>query len=109
MIFLERGRRGDPTMHIDNTYLTNRTVGQPEDLSPAADAPRRPDAPVPPLPDVSVHVPSPELLQLLARVRQAPEVREEVLQRVAQKLATGYYHSDEAAEQTAEAILRAGE
>jgi hypothetical protein len=95
-------------MHIDNTYLTNRTVGQPDEAAAAAEAARRPGAPGQPVSDASVHVPSPELLELVARVRQAPEVRAEVLQRVKQRLSGGYYLTPDAAAQTADAILRAG-
>ncbi len=96
-------------MHIDNTYLTNRTVGQPEEASPAADASRKSPAPGLPGADASAHVRSSELLELLARVRQAPEVRPEVLRRAAQRLASGYYNTRQAAEQTAEAFLNAGD
>jgi hypothetical protein len=95
-------------MHIDNTYLTNRTVGQPEQPTPAPDATTRAAANGPP-PEVSSHVPSPELLDLLGRVRQEPEVRPDVLARVAQRLSSGYYLSRQAATDTAEAIQNARE
>ena len=91
-------------MHIDKSYLTNRTVGQPEEATAPADAPRRGAVPVPP-PEASLHVPSAELVALVARVVQEPEVRPEVLQRVAQRLASGYYLTRDAAERTAEAFL----
>jgi hypothetical protein len=49
------------------------------------------------------------LLDLLARVRQTPEVRPDVLARVAGRLASGYYLSRQAATDTAEAIQAARE
>jgi len=93
-------------MQIDNTYLTNRTIGQP-DPSVAASAGRPPIAAPPAA--ASSHVPSPELLDLLARVRQAPSVREAVLAQVAQRLQSGYYLNRAAAEQAADAIQKAQE
>ncbi len=93
-------------MHIDNTYLTNRTVGQSEQPTPAPDATKS-AAPAAQQPAASTHVPSQELLELLDQVRQTPEVRPEVLQRVAQRLASGYYSTRQAAEQTADAIQKA--
>lgn len=96
-------------MHIDNTYLTNRTVGQPEQPAATPDATNRPGAAAPPASAASTHVPSPELLEFLARVKVAPEVRQEVIDRVAQRLATGYYLTRDAAETTAEAVQNAQE
>ena len=90
-------------MQIDNTYLTNRRVGRPDEAAAGGEPIRRGEPQA--LPDASVHVPSPELLELMARVEQAPEVRPEVLERVAQRLASGFYLTREAAEQTAD-ILR---
>ncbi len=93
-------------MQIDNTYLTNRTVGQP-DPSQAASAGRPGVAG--PTAAASSHIPSPELLDLLAQVRESPSVREEVVNQVAQRLQSGYYISRAAAEQTADAIQNAQE
>jgi hypothetical protein len=94
-------------MHIDNTYLTNRTIAQPEQPAVTQDAASRAAANGPPA--ASSHVPSPELLDLLARVKQEPEVRPDVLARVAQRLASGYYLSRQAATDTAEAVQNARE
>jgi hypothetical protein len=95
-------------MYIDNTYLTNRTIGQPEPSAPTPDASSRLAATGSPPADSS-HVPSVELQLLVAQVQQAPDVRPDVLARVAQRLASGYYLSRDAAEQTAEAIQNAQE
>lgn len=97
-------------MHIDNSsYLTNRPLGQSEEASATPDTTKRPAATGPTPHAVSSHVRSPELLEMLARVNHAPEVRPEVLQRAAQRLASGYYLSRQAAEETASAILESGD
>jgi hypothetical protein len=90
-------------MHLDNTYLTNRTVGRSEQPTPTAGAASRAAARGAAAAD-SAHVASAELQALLARVRQAPDVRPEVVARVAQRLASGYYLSRDAAAQTADAL-----
>jgi hypothetical protein len=50
---------------------------------------------------------SPELTRLIDLVRQQPDVREDVLAAVRQRLAAGAYDTPEAADQTARAILGA--
>jgi hypothetical protein len=95
-------------MHIDNTYLTNRTLGPTEQPAATPDAAKAAAAGTTPA-DVSAHVRSPELLDLLDQVRQTPQVRKEALQRVVDKLASGAYLTRQAALQTAEAIRQAQE
>jgi hypothetical protein len=73
-----------------------------------ADTSRRAETQGPSASDASLHVPSPELVDLLSRVKETPQVRQEVLQRVARRLASGYYSTPDAAEKTAEAIQKAG-
>ncbi len=51
------------------------------------------------------HVRSPELLRLSEELHRIPEVREEVVARVAEKLAQGDYDTRDAAIKTAESIL----
>jgi hypothetical protein len=92
-------------MHIDNTYLTNRTIVQTEDLAPATDTSRRPPTVAPD--DSSSHIPSAELLGLVARVKQDAEIRPDVIARVTSRLSGGYYQSPEAVAKTVEAILQA--
>jgi hypothetical protein len=93
---------------MDNTYLTNRTLGPTEQPAAASDGTKAGSAGAAPA-DISAHVPSPELLDLLDQVRETPEVRKEALQRVVEKLATGAYLTRQAALQTAEAIRNAQE
>ena len=90
-------------MHIDNTYLTNRTLGQTSGTPYATSGSEATQSSALPPPNSS-HVPSSELLDLLDQVQQTPQVRPQALQRVAQRLASGYYLTRDAAEQTAEAI-----
>jgi hypothetical protein len=94
-------------MHIDNTYLTNRSLGPTEQPAAAPDAAKAAAGAAPA--DVSAHVPSPELLDLLDQLRQTPEVRKEAMQRVAEKLASGAYLTRQAALQTAAAIRQAAD
>jgi hypothetical protein len=96
--------RRSEAMHIDNTYLTNRTVGQPDQPAAPTDATTRSPAGTPLSPAASAHVPSPELLDLLVRVQRAPQVRSDVLARVTQRLANGYYKTRAAATKTADAL-----
>lgn len=92
-------------MHIDNTYLTNRTLGQTSGTP--SPAPSTESASSSEATAVSSHVPSAELLDLLDQVQQTPQVRQAVVQRAAARLASGYYLTRDAAEQTAEAIQQA--
>jgi hypothetical protein len=96
-------------MHMDNTYFRNRTPGQAEQPAATPEATKGPAIVGPPSPATSTHVPSPELLDLVDRVKQTPEVRAEVLQRVRQRLASGHYLTRKAAVQTAEAFQTAQE
>jgi hypothetical protein len=94
-------------MHVDNTYLTNRTAGQAEQLAATPDASKRAGARDSASPSGSTPVASRELLDLADQLRQTPEVRREAVQRVAQRLASGFYSTRAAAAETAEAIQRA--
>ncbi len=99
-------------MRIDNTYLQNAEVPQQTKAGRAArstaahqaadtaDTAGRPN-------DQSEHVPSPELQHYAALVQQEPEVRDDRLQAVAQRLRQGYYSTPASAQQTAAAILKA--
>ena len=96
-------------MHIDNTYLTNRTLSQTEQPAATPDAASRAAAGAQPPTASSAQVPSAELLDLIDRVKKAPQVRQDVLARVAQRLSSGYYNTRAAATKTAEAIQNAQE
>jgi hypothetical protein len=71
----------------------------PSDAKPAAAAPGADAA--------GDFVRSAELTRLIDLVRQQPDVREDVLAAVRQRLAAGAYDTPEAADQTARAILGA--
>jgi hypothetical protein len=90
--------RIDPS-NLSGTPISAADAGQP--ASPAAPGAQS----TPAVDDRSQHLPSPELQQLTAAVRNLPEVREDVVQRVAGQLAAGQYLTPEAAEQTAQAML----
>jgi hypothetical protein len=93
-------------MHIDNTYLTNRTLSQTSTTEPPVPSNDTTPSGLP-APVSSSHVPSPELLDLLDQVRQVPEVRREAVMRAVQRVASGYYLNRAAAEQAAESIQNA--
>ncbi|MCA9168574.1 MAG: flagellar biosynthesis anti-sigma factor FlgM [Planctomycetales bacterium] len=48
---------------------------------------------------------SPEIARLAEKVRRSPEVRPEQVARAQQRLASGYYLTQEAAEQTADKLM----
>ena len=54
------------------------------------------------------YTPSPELTRLLDLVRDQPDVRENRIQEVTARLASGYYSTPQSAAETADAILAEG-
>ncbi len=98
-------------MRIDNTYLKNLEVPSNSTASGAARSAetRSSGETANSLQSPSQHVPSPELLRYLGRLQETPEVRSEELARVAARLQQGHYTTGEAAQQTADAILKAAE
>ncbi|GIW78959.1 MAG: hypothetical protein KatS3mg105_0766 [Gemmatales bacterium] len=54
----------------------------------------------------SSHIRSEELQRLIDGVKELPEVRNDVLARVSERLKTGFYFTPQAADQVAQAILR---
>lgn len=96
-------------MRIDNIYLKNLEVPSRAVSSGAAGSAesRQSSTTANSLQAASEHVPSPELLRYLGRLDETPEVRQQHLARVASRLRQGYYSTPEAAQQTAEAILKA--
>jgi len=95
-------------MRITNSYLSKPQV-DPLGGSAAPQPVTRRAEDAAALDENSRHIPSPELLHLLDQVRKQPAVRSEILQRIAKRLAEGHYLTWTAAEETAEAILRAYE
>ncbi len=57
--------------------------------------------------DASTHAPSAELARLLDSLRQVPQLREEVVREVAQRLSAGELNTRAAVERTVDSILRA--
>ncbi len=91
-------------MRIDNRFqqpAADRTKAPP---SSAAEA-RRPEGATKNVQQPQVYLPTAELQAVLKGVQQQPEVRTEVLKRVSQRLEQGEYLTQDAAEQTAAAIL----
>ncbi|HYV37905.1 MAG TPA: hypothetical protein VE988_19625 [Gemmataceae bacterium] len=92
-------------MRIDNSYLSGLAAGEIRQNAEAADAAPKGEAKV----DSSypLHVPSPELDQLRQLLQASPDVRPDVMARVSLLLQSGYYSSPEAAEKTADSMIRA--
>jgi hypothetical protein len=90
-------------MQINNLYLNSLILGKAGEAAGAEEVERRRKqrATV----EVSRHTPSADLIRWLALVQQQPEIRLEVLDRVAQRLAAGLYLTHNSARQTAEAML----
>ena len=98
-------------MRIDNTYLKNLEVPSNATASGTARSAetRQNGETTNSLQAASQHVPSPELLHYLGQLQDTPEVRSEEIARVASRLHQGHYATAQAAQHTAEAILKAAE
>jgi len=81
-------------------------VGALDDVAAADRASRRPSVGAAIPLETSGHTPAPELVHLLDLLQQTPEIRQDLVQQVAQRLAEGGYQTPAALEQTAEALLR---
>ena len=84
------GRVGGTTAHHKPTDVSNNPS-----TSPSVEGSDKADS----------HTRSPELLRLSELLHRIPEVREDVVARVSQKLAQGDYDNREVAERTAQTIL----
>jgi hypothetical protein len=96
-------------MRIDSLYFTNVPVAKSGATSVEND---NEDSKTPSTSIGKIarsHTPSDELVQVLNRLRELPEVRLEKLEEVAQRLASGYYQTAEANQRTAEAVLNAAD
>jgi len=98
-------------MRIDNPYLKNLEVHQQATAARTARSTEgRPTGATPgSQEDQSAHIPSPELQQYAALLKQEPEVRDDRLRAVAQRLQQGYYATPQSAQQTAAAILKSAD
>jgi hypothetical protein len=94
-------------MEITNRGIASTSVPQPQ-VDAAASASG--DQPVPSVtPNASTYTPSSELVRLLDQVRAQPEVREDRVQAATERLQQGYYNSQTSIDQTAQAMIRAGD
>ncbi|MCS6865770.1 MAG: hypothetical protein RMJ56_14830 [Gemmataceae bacterium] len=92
-------------MRIDPTGaspLSAQPLGAVPPVARAGDSPS-------PVVDGESFMLSADLAALLLAVRQSPEVRAEVIETVAARLAEGLYQSPEAAAEAAHALLNSGE
>lgn len=98
--------KGGTAMRIQNTF-----IGQNVDQSGDVQTPRVPiqqrEATVPVPEQASEHVPAPEVQSLSSQAQQIPEVREDRVTDIGQRLAGGEYLTRDAAVRTADALLAA--
>ncbi len=96
-------------MRIDNSYLSGLTAGETRGSQGPGEAGQKGEARADRAATSSSHVPSPELARLRALLQASPASRSDVLDRVGQRLKSGYYLTQDAAQQTADALLNAAE
>jgi hypothetical protein len=90
-------------------FLANSGATFPEISQAAESQPQGIPTQGPSTAQSSSYFPAPEWLGYLAQVRQQPQIRDDVLAVVAQRIANGAYDTSSAAAQTAAAILAAPE
>jgi hypothetical protein len=94
-------------MRIDNSYLSSLGAGEIRANAETAESGQKGEAKTDTNVQANLHVPSPELSNLRQLVQVSPDVRPDVVARVAQSLAGGYYGTPDAAERTADAMINA--
>jgi hypothetical protein len=94
-------------MRIDNSFLFGSTAGEIRGNQETGAALRTSDTNQGTPTAATLHVPSPELAKLRQLVEASPDTRPDVMAKAAQLLTSGYYNSPEAAQQTADAIVKA--
>ena len=90
-------------MRIDNPLVSKQVEPL---VQPATQGAGRPAAATA-IDQASAHSPAPELLDLVSQLGQVPQIREEVVQAVAQRLASGQLVAPQATSQTVKAIQEA--
>lgn len=95
-------------MRINNLHLTSVTFGKTGEASAPSEFGRR-EGPDRPTVESSFHTPSAELARWLEMVQKEPEVRPEVLAKIAKNLDAGIYLNSTSADLTAASLLRASE
>jgi hypothetical protein len=88
---------------------TSRTVNQPAARGVSTPKGEEPAAGTSAPAEAASFLPTGDLTRLLAAVRDTPEVRADVIESVAARLAAGQFDTPEAAADTARALLGSGE
>lgn len=96
-------------MRIDNSLIVGLKVRQSQEPKGETGSVRRSGEGSSGLDEASTYTSAPELVQLLELVHQTPDVRQELLRRVAERVANGDYLTSQAAQETAEAMIRAAD
>lgn len=94
-------------MRINNLHVSGLVIGTAREI-PERD-PTRPEPADKAVVDASLHTRSPELMRWITLAQNEPEIRGDVVERVAELLVAGGYSTPESAAKTAEAILNAME
>ena len=89
-------------MRITNP-LGNQQIAQPGNPAALQGSARKTDGAA--APNSSLRTQSPELTDLLAAVREIPDLRQDVVQDVASRLANGEFSTPKAIDQTVQAML----
>lgn len=95
-------------MRINNLYVGTIVVGTTREIQ-EREQPRPETADQPTAAEASFHTPSPELMSWQSLASQEPEVRGDVVDRVAALLVSGAFLTPECAQRTAQALLRSRE
>src|SRR5712692_4216977 len=98
----EEKHLGNSPMRITNS-IPNQQLDRPEEAqgNPAIGRPAQGNLP----PESTTHAQAPEFLSLLDQLRQIPQLREEVVREVAQRLANGELSTPTAAERVVKPTL----
>jgi Anti-sigma-28 factor, FlgM len=96
-------------MRIDNQSLINIRAGQSQGAQGVSSGVRGSGEGNSGLEEASSYTSAPELVHLLELVQQTPDVRQELLRQIAERIANGEYLTSQSAAETAEALLKAAE
>jgi hypothetical protein len=96
-------------MRIDNSSFGNVKVGHPASALPPAKLTRSAKSASSAAMEKSAQPATLQLADLLARVREEPEVRPDVIRQVQQRLQQGEYLTAAAAAATADRMLQSGD
>ena len=91
-------------MHVNDALTSQKIAGAPSTVQQSTAQ----QAGTASAESVSTHTSAPELQDVLSALRQIPQVREEIVREVAQRLAGGYYSKANIPERTVQSILGSG-